>query len=72
MKLDVCKIEVLMANAGMSKSALADKSGISRQSISTIVRRGTCEPITAGKIAAGLGVPVQSLIGGDANRAEAL
>ena len=29
---------------------------------STIIRRGTCEPKTAGKLAAGLGVPVAEII----------
>ena len=56
------KIEALLAERGLTKTALAESCGISRQNISTIVRRGTCEPKTVGKLAAGLGVPVTDLI----------
>ena len=62
MKVSVTKIEMLLANHGMTKKALAEQSGISRQNISTIVRRGTCEPITAGKLAKGLGVAIEEII----------
>ena len=55
------KINVLLAEKGMSKKELSENCGISRQNISTIIRRGTCEPITAGKIAAGLGVAVKDI-----------
>lgn len=30
--------------------------------ISALIRRGKCEPRTAGKLAAGLGVPVSAII----------
>lgn len=62
MNINVIKIESLLAERGMTKSAFAEKSGVSRQHVSTIVRRGTCEPKTAGKLAAGLGVPVAEII----------
>ena len=52
----------LLAERGMTKAALSESCGISRQNISTIIRRGTCEPKTAGKLALGLGVPVAELI----------
>lgn len=55
-------IEVKIAELGLTKKALAAKCGISAQNISTIIRRGTCEPKTAGKLAAGLGVPVADII----------
>lgn len=62
MTINAIKVETLLAERGMTKSALAEVCGISRQNISTIVRRGTCEPKTAGKLAAGLGVPVSDII----------
>lgn len=62
MTINAIKIETLLAERGMTKAALASKCGISRQNISTIVRRGTCEPKTAGKLAVGLGVPVSDII----------
>ena len=55
-------IETTMAERGLTKKALAEHCGISAQNISTIIRRGTCEPRTAGKLAAGLGVPVSEII----------
>lgn len=62
MNINVVKIETLLAERGMTKAALAANSGISRQNISTVIRRGTCEPKTAGKLAAGLGVAVADII----------
>ena len=41
---------------------LANRCGISRQNVSTLIRRGTCEPRTAGKLASGLGVEVREII----------
>lgn len=55
-------IETLMAEKGLTKKALAEDCGISAQNVSTIIRRGTCEPKTAGKLAAGLGVSVAEII----------
>ena len=62
MYISSVKIETLLAKNDMTKAALAKKCGISRQNISTIIRRGTCEPKTAGKIAAGLGVQVEEIL----------
>lgn len=55
-------IETKLAELGITKKALAAKCGISAQNVSTIIRRGTCEPKTAGKLAAGLGIPVADII----------
>jgi DNA-binding XRE family transcriptional regulator len=62
MKLDIMKIVRMLAELGMTKSELASKSGVSRQQISTIIGRGTCCPKTAGKLAAGLGIPVGEIM----------
>ncbi len=62
MTINATKIELLRAEKRLTNAALAERSGISRQSISTIVRRGTCNPLTAAKLAAGLGVPVDDII----------
>ena len=62
MKLKTKEIELMLANCRLTKTKFADLCGISRQSISTILQRGTCEPKTAGKLAAGLGVPVTDII----------
>lgn len=62
MKISRVKIEALLAEHGWTKTAYSEKCGISRQNISTIVLRGSCEPRTAGKLAAGLGVPVMEIL----------
>ena len=62
MTISATKINLLKAEQRLTNSALAERSGISRQSISTILLRGTCTPITAGKLARGLGVSVADII----------
>lgn len=62
MKIDSRRINTQLARQGMTKADLAKKSGLMPQNVSTIIRRGTCEPRTAGKIARALGVDVEELI----------
>lgn len=62
MNLLVQRIETMMAEQGLTKKELAANCGMSAQNVSTIIRRGTCEPKTAGKLARGLGVPVADII----------
>lgn len=62
MTIDTPRIEAMMAEKGLTKKALAASCGISAQNISTIIRRGTAEPRTVGKLAAGLGVSVADII----------
>lgn len=62
MKIDVNKVKIILAEREMTRSALAALCGISRQNISTILTRGTCEPKTAGKLAKGLGIPVDEIV----------
>lgn len=64
MKISATRIETILAERRMTKAALADSCGVSRQNVSTILRRGTCEPRTAGKLAAGLGVDVADIVEG--------
>lgn len=62
MTLNTFKLDVMLAERGMSKAELARRCGISRQNISTLFSRGTCEPRTVGKLAAGLGVEVTEIV----------
>lgn len=39
MNIDSLKIELLLANAGITKAELANRCGFSRQNISVIIRR---------------------------------
>lgn len=61
MEINSIRIEQLLAEQGLTKKALAEKCGVSRQNISAVVRRGTCEPRTAGKLASGLGVTIEEI-----------
>ena len=61
MKIDTKKVVLILAEQGLTKTALAERSGMSRQNISTILGRGTCEPATAGRLAKGLGVSVAEI-----------
>ena len=62
MEIKSIEIETILAERGITRAQLAERCGISRQSISTILRRGTCEPRTVGRLAAGLGVSVTDII----------
>lgn len=63
MKLDRTKLDIAVANAGVpSYRQLAQRVGCSAQNLSVILNRGSCKPATAGKIAAALGVPVESIV----------
>lgn len=62
MKIDHLRVEVLLAERGITKKDFAKNCGLSPQLVSLTLRRGTCEPRTAGKIAAGLGVPVRDIL----------
>ena len=61
MEISIQRIERVLAEKGMSKKELALRCGVSRQNISVITRRGSCEPKTAGRLAAGLGVSVNDI-----------
>lgn len=62
MTLNATRIEILLGERNLTKAALAGRCGMSRQNISAIVRRGTAEPRTVARLAAGLGVRVEEII----------
>lgn len=62
MKINTNRIRVILAEKELTTTAVAERSGVSRQNISTILGRGTCEPKTLGKLAKGLGVDPAEII----------
>ena len=62
MKISAQKLELLLAQKQMTTGELAKRSGLCRQNISTIRRRGTCMPVTLAKLAKGLGVNPDDVI----------
>ncbi len=62
MQISKQKIELLQARKRLSGTVFAERAGLSRQSLSTMKRRGTCSPISAAKLATGLGVDVSEIL----------
>lgn len=56
LKSDV--VRQLLAEKDMSMRALELQEGVAYNSLASILRRGSCSIVTAGRIARGLGVPV--------------
>lgn len=62
MRINTIEVKLILAEREMTQTELAEQCGISRQNVSTILTRGTCEPKTAGKLAKGLGIPVAEIV----------
>ena len=63
MLINAQKIYLHMAKKELTVAALASIMGMSRQALSVIIRRGTCTPPTAARIARGLGVEIEQIVG---------
>lgn len=63
MKIDINKVNIGMANEGITISGLSKKSKISRQYLSKIFKnKATAKPITVGKIARALNLKVENIV----------
>lgn len=62
MKLDVFAIKLLIAERELKITELAKKMGCCRDGLHQILRRGSCTPKTAGRLAHALGVPVEAIV----------
>ena len=62
MRIDRVKLIAEMARQDISCKALVEKSGVSRVTVTAARSGKSCAPITAGKIADALGVPVESIL----------
>lgn len=62
MKLNVAKIKLLMAKKMLSQEAAAKICGISASGLCGAFKAGECRPVTAGKLARGLGVQLEDII----------
>ena len=62
MRIDSIKIKLLMADLGINQSVLAERCGISKQSISAMLTRGTCSIPKVGKVAKALGVDSREIV----------
>ena len=62
MKLNVLAIKRLMANQQLTNTELSKRSGLSRQSISVILARGSCSIINVGRLANALQVDIETIV----------
>ena len=65
--MEICKekIELILAKKNLKVAEAAKIMGMTRQNFSTIKNRGTCTPATAARIANGLGVEIEEIVGGE-------
>lgn len=61
-RIDVQKIEAMLARDCVTRTEVSKRSGISRQSVSCILQRGTCSTVNAGRLARALGVDVTEIM----------
>lgn len=66
MRINTAKIYAVMAERNLSVTDMAAKAGISRQTLSTILPRKTCNTTTLGKIARALEIEAEQLIAQEA------
>lgn len=62
MKLNITKLLIALGEQQMSIQDLANKSGVSRNTISAIKAGKTCRPDIAGRIAMAINTPLAELI----------
>lgn len=62
MKIDVLKMQILMGERNWTIKKLAEKSHVSRQTISCIKAGKSCSPQVAYKIAEALGISLPELL----------
>lgn len=62
MRINRNKIYLLMAKGLTTQATLADKAGISRQTMSAVINGRNCRPELLGKISKALGVEPEDII----------
>lgn len=62
MKISKQKVEIQQARNGLSSAQVAKSCNTSVQVISRVLKKGTCNPVTVGKIARALGVDPADII----------
>ena len=62
MEVSTKRIERHMAKQGLTQTALAEKAGIARPTLSNILTKGRGHTLTAFKIARALGVDIEQIL----------
>ena len=61
MRLNKNKVSLLMAKLLINQATLADKAGISRQTLSAVMNGRNCRPELLGKLSKALGVEPEDI-----------
>lgn len=61
MNISKQKVEVIMAQKGLTRSDVASACGYSVQWVSTLINKRSCQPATAQNLAVALGVNVTDI-----------
>ena len=61
MKLNTYEIRCLMGRKGMTARQVALAAGLCADRFSVIIKKGSCRPDTAGRLAAALGVDISDI-----------
>lgn len=62
MQLNMKKVNIAIANSGMTKTQLAEKAGVSRQYFVSLFNRRELTPNTVGIISRALGVDAAEIV----------
>ena len=62
MQLNMKKVNIAIANTGLTKTQLAEKAGYSRQRFMMVLNQRELTPLAVGKIAKALGVDVADIV----------
>lgn len=62
MRLNKNKVSLLMAKLLINQATLADKAGISRQTLSAVMNGRNCRPELLGKLSKALGVEPEDIV----------
>ena len=67
-RIDRAKFAAALVHADLNGNQLAERSGVSRCTVTAVRTGKSCSKATAGKLAAGLGVPIEDILETRANQ----
>lgn len=70
MKIDSAFIRLCIAERSMTLKDVERRGGIAPNSLASVLKRGSCSTVTAGRIAKGLGIPVADILCGEGGKVD--
>lgn len=68
MKINSGYIRLCIAERSMTLKDVENKGGIAPNSLASVLKRGSCSTVTAGRIARGLEIPVADILCGEEDK----